>query len=171
MDKLVDIYLPLDSRDEPNAEVWPVTEKQLYQLLQVIETCGWKGNVLNPDKPISSVSEGLTVIKKAKGSRFINFMGGWAYPDFSVSPMWQLPKNVPKLMLGSAISDYPGAVGLLATSSGLAQMNIGTDRLFIENFEEHDRYKEAIQTFLEKGAYSPAYPDPIEIIVSSQQTC
>lgn len=169
MDKLVDIYLPLDSRDEPNAEVWPVTEKQLYQLLQVIETCGWKGNVLNPDKPISSVSEGLTVIKKAKGSRFINFMGGWAYPDFSVSPMWQLPKNVPKLMLGSAISDYPGAVGLLAASSGLAQMNIGTDRLFIENFEEHDRYKEAIQTFLEKGAYSPAYPDPIEIIVSSQQ--
>ena len=169
MDKLVDIYLPLDSRDEPNAEVWPVITKQLQQLLQVIEACGWKANILNPYKPISSVSEGLNIIKKAEGTRFINFMGGWAYPDFSVSPMWQLPEDLPKLMLGSAISDYPGAVGLLAASSGLAQMNIKTDRLFIENFEEHDKYKKEIQIFLDKGHYSPTYPDPIEINVSSQQ--
>lgn len=169
MEKLVDVYLPLDSRDEPNAEVWPVTKKQLHHLLQVIETCGWKSNILNPDKPISSVSEGLSVIKKTRGSRFINFMGGWAYPDFSVSPMWQLPGNLPKLMLGSAIPDYPGAVGLLAAASGLAQMNIQTDRLFVENFEDHDKYQKAVQTFLEKGSYSPEYPETIEIEVSPQQ--
>jgi len=168
MEKIVDIYLPLDSRDEPNAEVWPVTIKQLHHLLQVIETCGWKSHILNPEKPISSVSEGLTVIKKAKGSRFINFMGGWAYPDFSVSPMWQLPEELPKLMLGSALSNYPGAVGLLAALSGLAQMNIKTGRLFVENFEDHDKYYNAIQSFLEKGSYSPDYPQTIEIPISAQ---
>ncbi|MBN2245608.1 MAG: hypothetical protein JW755_07160 [Candidatus Aminicenantes bacterium] len=168
MEKLVDIYLPLDSRDEPNAEVWPVTMEQLHHLLQVIEACGWRSHILNPDKPISSVAEGLNVIKKTKGSRFINFMGGWAYPDFSVSPMWQLPENLPKLMLGSALSDYPGAVGLLAALSGLAQMNIKTDRLFVENFEDHDKYQSAIQSFLEEGSYSPDYPDTVEIAVSAQ---
>lgn len=169
MEKRVDIYLPLDSREEPNAEVWPIIKKQLPHLLQVIENCGWKSTILNPDKPITSVSEGLTVIKKAKGTRFINFMGGWAYPDFSVTPMWQLPENLPKLMLGSAISDYPGAVGLLAAASGLAQMNIHTNRLFVENFDAHSQYQDAIQEFLEKGRYEPDYPETLEINVSSQQ--
>ena len=63
----VDIYLPLDSRDEPNAEVWPIAKKQLTELIKVIEKCGWKTNVLNSEKPISSVAEGMKAIKKARG--------------------------------------------------------------------------------------------------------
>src|ERR1041385_9026591 len=87
--KLVDIYLPLDAREEPNRTVWPVAMEQLKHLVQVIESCGWKAHVLNPEQPVSSVAEGIEVIRRAKGERFINFMAGWAYPDFSVSPMWQ----------------------------------------------------------------------------------
>jgi L-fucose isomerase len=82
MSKVVDIYLPLDSRDTANDEVWPVTEKQLKELVSVIEECEWTAHVLNPDKPVASVAEGMRVIRKAGGERFINFMGGWAYPDF-----------------------------------------------------------------------------------------
>lgn len=37
MNKVVDIYLPLDSRNEPNAAVWPVAMNQLKELTQVIE--------------------------------------------------------------------------------------------------------------------------------------
>lgn len=163
MKKLVDIYLPLDSRKEPNDEVWPVTTKQLSELVSVIEKCGWRASVLNPTGPITSVAQGMQVIKKARGDRFINFMGGWAYPDFSVSPMWQLPGELPKLMIGSAIPDYPGSVGLLAALSGTAHVGLACDRLFVENFENHAEYAEAIKTFLDSGTYTPAYPEVIEV--------
>ncbi len=166
MNKVVDIYLPLDSRNEPNAEVWPVAMNQLKELTQVIEKCGWEANVLNPDKPVASVAEGMQVVKKAKGERFINFMAGWAYPDFSVSPMWQLLSDVPMLMLGSAIPDFPGAVGLLATAAGTEHVGISTNRLFVENFEDHYSYSDAIDSFLNKGSYNPAYPEPIDISVT-----
>lgn len=166
MNKVVDIYLPLDSRNEPNAEVWPVAMNQLKELIQVIEKCGWEANVLNPDKPVASVAEGMQVVKKAKGERFINFMAGWAYPDFSVSPMWQLLRDVPMLMLGSAIPDFPGAVGLLATAAGTEHVGISTNRLFVENFEDHYSYSDAIDSFLNKGSYNPAYPEPIDISVT-----
>lgn len=166
MNKVVDIYLPLDSRNEPNAEVWPVAMNQLKELTQVIEKCGWEANVLNPDKPVASVAEGMQVVKKAKGERFINFMAGWAYPDFSVSPMWQLLRDVPMLMLGSAIPDFPGAVGLLATAAGTEHVGISTNRLFVENFEDHYSYSDAIDSFLNKGSYNPAYPEPIDILVT-----
>jgi len=166
MNKTVDIYLPLDSRDEPNAEVWPKAQEQLKEIIRVIEKCGWKAHVLNPEKPISSVAEGMKIIKKTKGSRFINFMAGWAYPDFSVSPMWQLPKETPKLMLGSAISDYPGAVGLLAAAAGTSQMGIQTHRLFVEDFKDHQDYLESIQCFLDKGQYTQEKEDFIDIPVT-----
>jgi L-fucose isomerase len=166
MSKVVDIYLPLDSRDTANDEVWPVTAKQLQNLVSVIEECGWIANVLNSDKPVASVAEGMKVIRKAEGERFINFMGGWAYPDFSVSPMWQLPREVPKLMLGSAIPDFPGAVGLLASVGGTEQVGIRTDRLFIENFEDHAGYKEAVAIFLADGKYDFSLPQPIEVEVN-----
>lgn len=166
LNRIVDIYLPLDNREEPNKKVWPIAKKQLNDLIKVIKKCGWKANILNPDKPISSVAEGMDVIKKAKAERFINFMAGWAYPDFSVSPMWQLPEEVSKLMLGSAISDFPGAVGLFAAASGMAHVGIETDRLFIENFEKHEDYSDAILTFLNKGCYEYSYPSPIEVSVS-----
>ncbi|MBD3413009.1 MAG: hypothetical protein GF421_01085 [Candidatus Aminicenantes bacterium] len=165
MNKIVDIYLPLDSRDEPNAEVWPKAQKQLKELIEVIEHCGWKANVLNPAKPISSVAQGIKVIKKAKASRFINFMAGWAYPDFSVSPMWHLSPDVPKLMLGSSISDYPGAVGLLAAAAGTSHMEIQTSRLFVEDFTDHEHYKEPVRSFLNSGEYSSQKPDVIDIPV------
>lgn len=155
MEKTADIYLPLDSRDDPNAEVWPVTTQQLSQLKRVIQEAGWEPHVLNPDKPVSSVAEGIEVIRRAKGERFINFMGGWAYPDFSVSPMWQLPSHIPKLMLGSAISDYPGAVGLLAALSGTEHVGIRTDRLFVEDFDNHDSYDKPLKEFLSTGHYAP----------------
>ncbi|TET88604.1 MAG: hypothetical protein E3J46_04690, partial [Desulfobacteraceae bacterium] len=166
MNKIVDIYLPLDSREKPNNEIWPIAIKQLDKLIKVIEKCGWKANVLNSDKPVSSVAEGMQVIKRAKGERFINFMAGWAYPDFSVSPMWQLQHEVPKLLLGSSISDYPGAVGLLAAASGTAHVGIKTDRLFVENFGNPEDYTDAIDTFLNKRSYKPPYPDTIEVAVS-----
>jgi L-fucose isomerase len=163
MSKVVDVYLPLDSRATANDEVWPVTAKQLQHLVSVIEECRWTAKVLNPDKPVASVAEGMKVIRKAEGERFINFMGGWAYPDFSVSPMWQLPREVPKLMLGSAIPDFPGAVGLLASVGGTEHVGIRTDRLFIENFEDHTGYKEAIAAFLTDGKYDFPLPQPIDV--------
>ncbi len=167
MKNIVDIYIPLDSRDGPNTAVWPVAANQLKEIIDVIEKCGWNPSVLNPDGPISSVTHGLQVIKKAKGERFINFMAGWAYPDFSVSPMWQLSKNTPKLLLGSSIPDFPGAVGLFATASGTAHVGIHTDRLFVENFENHADYKDAIDDFLNKGKYVPQTSPPIEISVEA----
>ena len=167
MNKVVDIYMPLDSRDEPNAEVWPVATKQLEELIKVINKCGWEAHVLNSNGPVRSVAEGLQVIQKAKGARFINFLAGWAFPDFSVSPMWQLPKETPKLMLGSSIPDFPGAVGLLAAVSGTAHVGIETDRLYIEKFEEHDSYIESLEKFLQHGEFTPSLPEAIEISVSA----
>jgi len=167
MNKVVDIYMPLDSRDEPNAEVWPVAKGQLEELVKVIKKCGWEAHILNEDGPVTSVAQGLQVIQKAKGERFINFFAGWAFPDFSVSPMWQLPKEIPKLMLGSSIPDYPGAVGLLAALSGTEHVGIKTDRLFIEKFEEHNTYIESLERFLQDGQFTPALRDAIKLPVSA----
>lgn len=169
MRKVVDIYLPLDSRDEPNRIVWPVTTKQLKEFIKVIEKCGWKAHVLNPQKPVASVAEGMKVIKRTRGERFISFMGGWAYPDFSVSPMAQLPKDVPKLLVGSAIPDFPGNVGLFAAASGLAHVGIETERVFIEEFKKHDTYEDDIIAFLKDGKIKRRYPKAIDIPVSESQ--
>lgn len=165
MNKVVDIYLPLDSRDGPNKKIWPIARRQLGELASVSKACGWKPHVLNPNKPVASVAEGLRVIKRARGERFINFMAGWAYPDFSVSPMWQLPADVPKLLLGSAIRDFPGNVGLFAAASGTAHVGIKTDRLFVEKFDQHEDYSDALNSFLNKGHYQPPYPKAIEVKV------
>lgn len=164
--KIVDIYLPLDEREAPNKTVWPVATKQLAELVKVIERCGWTPNVLNSEKPVSSVAMGIQVIKKARGERFINFLAGWAYPDFSVTPMWQLPHSLPKLMLGSLISDYPGAVGLHAAASGLAHVGIEHSRLFVEHFDQHQTYEDAIAAFLHTGKYEREYPKAIEVPVT-----
>jgi L-fucose isomerase-like protein len=166
MNRIVDIYMPLDSRDEPNAEVWPVAIGQLEELLKAIKKCGWEPHVLNPNGPVKSVAEGIAVIHNAKGERFINFLTGWAFPDFSVSPMWQLPKDTPKLMLGSSIPDYPGAVGLLASVSGTAHVGIETDRLYVEKFEEHATYIDPLEKFLKEGAFKPSMPKAIEVPIS-----
>jgi L-fucose isomerase len=165
MKRIVDIYIPLDSREAANREIWPVAVRQLKEIVRVIERCGWKAHVLNPTKPVASVAEGQRVIKKARGERFINFMAGWAYPDFSVSPMWHLPKDVPKLLLGSAIQNFPGSVGLFAAASGTSHVGIRTDRLFVEKFENHENYIEAIDAFLGTGHYQPRYPKPVEVRV------
>ena len=166
MNKFVDIYMPLDSRDEPNAEVWPIATNQREELIKVINKCGWEAGVLNPNGPVKSVAEGIQIIQKAKGSRFINFLAGWAFPDFSVSPMWQLPKDTPKLMLGSAIPDFPGAVGLLAAVSGTAHVDIETDRLYVEKFEKHDTYIDSVEKFLNDGKFIHPLPEAIEVPVT-----
>ena len=166
MNKIVDIYLPLDSRDEPNAAVWPVATQQLSELVKAIEGCGWQAHVLNPDKPVASVAEGMQVIQKAKGERFINFMAGWSYPDFSISPVWQLSEELPKLMLGSSIPDFPGNVGLLAAASGTEQVGIKSSRLFVGKFGAQETYINALRTFLETGAYSFPYPVPLTVEVT-----
>lgn len=168
MSSTVDIYLPLDGRDQPNAVIWPVATRQLAELVKVIRKCGGEPNVLNPDKPVASVAEGLSVIRRARGDRFINFMAGWAYPDFSVSPMWHLPKDVPKLMLGSTIPDFPGAVGLLAAVAGTAHIGIKTSRLFVENFEDLGSYADAVEAFLKTGVYDHPYPGTIDIPVTAE---
>jgi L-fucose isomerase len=165
MRKVVDIYIPLDSRPAAIKEVWPVAVRQTVELVRVIKKCGWRANILNPDGPVASVAEGLRVIKRAKGNRFINFQAGWAYPDFSVTPMWQLPPELPKLLLGSAIPDFPGSVGLLAAASGTAHVGIKTDRLFVERFEKHDDYAAALDAFLNLGSFRPPYPKTIKVEV------
>jgi L-fucose isomerase-like protein len=162
----VDIYLPLDEREEPNRTVWPVAREQLAHLVKVIERQGWTANVLNPDKPVSSVAEGIRVARTSRGERFINFMAGWAYPDFSVSPMAQLAPNVPKLLLGSAIPDFPGAVGLFAAASGTEHVGIRTSRLFVERFEDHASYEPQLAQFLETGRYEPKLRTTIDVQVS-----
>ncbi len=163
MKKIVDIYMPLDAREAPNKAVWPVAAEQLKALAKVIEGCGWQANVLNADKFVSSVAEGISVVKRAKGERFINFISGWAYPDFSVSPMWQLDRAVPKLMIGSSIPDFPGAVGLLAALSGTEHVGIRTSRLFVEKFSDHEIYRGAIESFLQDGKHEEALPKLVEI--------
>lgn len=168
MNKIVDIYLPLDSRETANRKVWPGAVRQTVELVRVIKKCGWKANVLNPDRPVASVAEGMEVIRRAKGERFINFMAGWAYPDFTVSPMAQLPADLPKLLLGSAIQDFPGNVGLFAAASGTAHMGIGTDRLFVERFENHEDYSAALDDFLNRGSYLPPYPRTTNIAVAEK---
>jgi hypothetical protein len=119
-----------------------------------------------PDKPVSNVAEGVRVARGASGERFINFMAGWAYPDFSVTPMWQLPPETPKLLLGSAVPDFPGAVGLLAAASGTAHVGIQTSRLFVEDFADHSSYEEAIAKFLSTGCSEVQYPEPIDVPVT-----
>ncbi|MBN2408972.1 MAG: hypothetical protein JXE07_04475 [Candidatus Aminicenantes bacterium] len=160
--KIVDIYMPLDSRDAPNAEIWPLAARQLKELIQVIKKLGWEPNILNPDQFVSSVSQGIKVIAGAKGSRLIDFMAGWAYPDFSVSPLWQLPRDLPKLMLGSSILEYPGNVGLLATAGGTAHVGLETSRLFVENFEDHPSYADVLEDFLKHGTIRLPYPESID---------
>ncbi|MBI3558405.1 MAG: hypothetical protein HY074_19220 [Deltaproteobacteria bacterium] len=166
--KIVDIYLPLDARASANETVWPVAMKQLVELVKVIGKCGWTANVLNPEQPVASVAQGIEVIRHAKGERFINFIAGWAYPDFSVTPMWQLKRETPKLMLGSSIQDFPGAVGLLAAASGTAQIGLDSSRLFVEHFDRHETYADAIATFLHSGKYEPAYPETLDIKVTEE---
>lgn len=168
MAKIVDIYIPLDEREAPNKAVWPVAMKQLEEIKKVIKKYGWEANVLNSEKPVSSVAEGLDVIKRARGDRFINFMAGWTYPDFSVSPMYQLRPGIPKLMLGSIIPDFPGAVGVFAAQSGLAQMGVETSRIFVEHFDRHETYEKALGEFLQTGLYENHYPRTLEIKVSEE---
>ncbi len=64
--------------------------------------------------------------------------------------MWQLPADVPKLLLGSAIRDFPGSVGLLAAASGTAHVGIKTSRLFVERWAENDprAYRDAMQAIV-----------------------
>lgn len=168
MRKTVDIYIPLDSREGANRVVWPVAKRQLQELGKVIKRCGWTAHVLNPAGPVSSVAEGMKVVRRARGQKFINFMAGWAYPDFSVSPMWQLPPDVPKLLLGSALQNFPGNVALFAATSGTAHVGIRTDRLFVEKFKEHDDYADALNAFLNKGGYEPPYPKAVSVTVEGK---
>jgi len=166
--KVVDIYIPLDSRDSANAEVWPVAKTQLGRLVEVVKSCGFNAHVLNPDKPVSSVAEGLKVIRRVEGDRLIVFLAGWAYPDFTVSPLFQIPAETPKLLLGSTIPDFPGAVGLLAAAAGTEHVGVRTSRLFVENFEDRASYKEALAAFLEKGRFAPRLPRPIPVEATSR---
>jgi L-fucose isomerase-like protein len=166
--KVVDIYMPLDSRDAPNAEVWPLAARQLEELVKVIRGFGWEPNVLNPDRFVSSVSQGIGVVAGARGSRLIDFMAGWSYPDFSVSPLWQVAPDIPKLMLGSSIPEYPGNVGLLATAAGTAHVGLETSRFFVEDFADHHSYAGAIESFLKHGAVNVPHPKPLDVISSEE---
>ena len=71
MAKTVDIYLPLDARGEPNRVVWPIAKKQLAEIVTVVRRCGWTPRVLNPDKPVASVAEGMKVTRMASGEQAI----------------------------------------------------------------------------------------------------
>lgn len=166
MRKVVDIYLPLDEREEANRIVWPVAKRQLKELIAAVRKSGWEPKVLNPGRPVSSVAEGMRVIKRRRGDRFIVFYAGWAYPDFSVSPMAQLPAEVPKLLVGSAIPDFPGNVALFAAASGLEHIGLKTERLFIENFKRPDTFEDELAMFLKTGRIKRRLPRPVEVEVN-----
>lgn len=168
MEKIVDIYMPLDARPVCCATVRPFAQAQLKILVDIITEAGWEVNLLNGGEFVMSVAEGIETVKEAKGSRFINFMAGWAYPDFTVSPMWQLDKDVPKMLLGSAIPDFPGAVGLLAAASGTENVGIRTSRLFVPDFDDVEAYKTPLLTFLETGKYAPEDPKFIDVEVTDE---
>jgi L-fucose isomerase-like protein len=82
--------------------------------------------------------------------------------------MRQLPPDVPKLMLGSSIPDFPGNVGLLASVAGTAHVGIKTSRLFVEEFEKPATYADALEAFLNTGAYIHPSPEPIEVAVTAE---
>jgi hypothetical protein len=71
-------------------------------------------------------------------------------------------------MLGSTIPDFPGAVGLLAAATGTVHMGIEASRLFIEQFEDHASYRDAIAAFLNDGTYAPELPRPIAVEATAQ---
>lgn len=164
----VDIYIPLDSRGPAVAEVWPVAVRQLADLVQAVRDCGGEPNILNPDRPAQSVAEGLRIVKRASGDRFIAFLAGWCFPDFTVSPMGQLPRDLPKMMLGSSIPDFPGAVGLLAAAAGTAHVGIETSRLFVEEFDKPAAYAEPLRAFIQTGRWAPPSPAFIDVPVTPQ---
>jgi len=85
-----------------------------------------------------------------------------------VTPMWQLPAETPKLLLGSSIPDFPGAVGLLAAASGTAHVGMKTSRLYVEDFADYASYEDAMATFLRDGTYEPPYPETIDVPVSDE---
>lgn len=165
MKRTVDIYMPLDARADANREVWPVALTQLEHLIRVIESCGWHARVLNPEGPVAGVAQGMRTVRKSTGERFIDFIAGWAYPDFSVSPMWQLDRDLPRLLLGSLLPDFPGAVGLLAAAAGTEHVGMRTSRLFVEDFARHDAYAEHLAEFLRNGRIAPPRPETVEIPV------
>jgi len=84
-----------------------------------------------------------------------------------VTPMWQLDRNLPKLMLGSSIPDFPGNVGLLAAASGTEHVGIRTSRLFVEDFAKHGDYAGALAAFLETGSYPPPRLHAIDVSISA----
>lgn len=166
MKNVVDIYIPLDARPVCNATIWPLAQQQLENICQVINAAGWEPNVLNPEGFVASVAGGMNAVRRAKGSRLITFMAGWTYPDFVVSPLWQVGAGTPKLLLGSLISDYPGAVGLLAAAAGCSHVGMQTSRLFVEEFDQHRDYADAIETFLKTGSFDYPSKAPIDVPVT-----
>ncbi len=165
MNKQVDIYIPLDARKLACDTVWPVAEVQLKQLIEVIESLGWKANVLH-EGFVTRVVDGINTVKKSTGSRLITFLPGWAYPDFVVSPLKHLPAEHPRLLLGSLISDYPGAVGLLAAASGLEHCGIPFSRIYVEHFDKTEDYRDPLAQFLETGSYTAPAQPLIDVAVS-----
>ncbi len=168
MSKVVDIYIPLDARPVCNETIWPVAQEQLKHICGIITEAGWEPNVLNPDGFVASVAEGIRTVGTSKGSRLITFMAGWTYPDFVVSPLWQADPDTPKLLLGSTIPDYPGAVGLLAAAGGCSHVGMNVSRLFVEEFDKLDTYADALKTFLETGSFEYAAEPTIDIAVSDE---
>ncbi len=170
MNKIVDIYMPLDQRQVCCDIVWPVAKQQLQHLITIIEKLGWQANLLNPDKFVSSIAQGIKTIKSCKGSRLITFLAGWTYPDFVVTPLHQADPKTPKLILGSTIPNFPGAVGLLAAASGLNHVGIKYSRLYVEHFNQHNTYEDAIKTFLDTGSFTYPKQKTIDIPITNQNT-
>ncbi len=155
MARTVDLYFPADARASANEVVLPVAGPQLQRLQEAIRSLGWEPRLLNPEGPVDSVARGIEVIRRAGGERLLVFMAGWTYPDFTVTPLALLPPELPKLLLGSAIPDFPGAVGLLAAASGLEHVGVRSSRLFVGDFDETGEWLDALGRFLEEGSLPP----------------
>ncbi|UDQ98824.1 hypothetical protein AAEX28_01740 [Lentisphaerota bacterium WC36G] len=167
MNKIVDIFIPLDARESACNVVWPVAEQQLKQLVEVIQQLGWQVNILH-EKVIRRVVDGIKVMENAQGSRLITFLAGWTYPDFVVSPLSHISEDIPKLLLGSIIPDFPGAVGLLAAAGGLEQLNIKFSRMYVEYFDKKETYQKELSEFLETGEIKFNQKKFIDIEITSE---
>jgi len=77
-----------------------IASSKLGELSAVIEKCGGRRTSSTRGTVRASPRDPHCAGRPRRS--FLNFIAGWAYPDFSVSPIYQLDRSVPKLMLGSA---------------------------------------------------------------------
>lgn len=164
----MDIYLPLDEREEANEVVWPKTKEKLAELLKVIKKCGFEADILNPQMPISRVDEGMRVIKKARGERFIVFLAVGPILILLSAQWLNCLRTFPSCSLAVPFPIFPAMWLFFAAASGLEHVGIKTQRMFIEKFDQPETLEDELAAFLKEGRIKRSLPKPIEIKVTER---